>query len=84
MEWIQIKTLPGRAENAARIKDLPKGPFFVVPQHKMDDFLRSPFTYSGECKKLKEFLVEYGAATFAVGEDLHTPILVGYHYDTSD
>lgn len=83
-KWISLdhlKRRPGAPETAARLVDLPPGPYLLVPQGNVETFEKCPTMVMFD--KVSEFEVRWGHATFALGPD-YMPVLVGYHYDTSD
>jgi len=80
-KWIQVSTQPGRPEILAKLENIPKGPYFLIPQHETDNFKKSPLSF--QLKPLEEFETRWGYSTFCIGPDF-MPMLCGYHWDTSD
>lgn len=80
--WEEIKTQTGKSENASWLVEMPRGPYFLVPQHEEEKFLKSFYTMIHEA--LPELQVKLGYATYAIDIATGMPMKVAYYYDTSD
>jgi hypothetical protein len=67
--------------NAAILMPLPKGPYFLVKQTDLPAFEKNPT--SVETLKTEELFIPWAYAAYVMGSNFE-PLLVGYHYDTSD
>lgn len=80
--WQEIPTRQGASEVAARVINVPQGPYFLVEQGKETDFLQHFYTMTHV--PLDEFQMKLGYATYAIDITSGLPLRVAYHYDTSD
>lgn len=80
MNWIQYDT-GNRQEIRDELDHRPPGPYILIGQHQEAEFLQN-FATMTAYEVSKEFKLEWGKATYAIGFD--GPIKVGYYYDTSD
>jgi hypothetical protein len=78
MRWIQTNT-GKKPENKAQLEVIPHGPYYLIDQHEMTKWEANE---SVSYVKTEVFRTEWGRATYVIGDN--GPILIGYHYDTSD
>lgn len=81
-KWKEIETKPGVAEKIAILNETPRGPYFLIPQHEEQSFLKN--FYSMSHVSIPTLEVKFGHATYAIDMITGMPIKVAYYYDTSD
>lgn len=86
-EWIHLgQSRPGYPDSRAHLKEIPSGPFVLVPQGKTRQFEKEygfiDFAEHGLIK-VDKFELRWGYVTYAVGPDF-APKRVGEHIDSSD
>ena len=82
-KWISLVTPPGKPEVKARMEELPDGPYFLIPQHQEEKFMRNFLSWPNLDPK-KEFVMHLGYATCAIDMYTGLPEKVAYHYCTSN
>ncbi len=81
-EWEFLpQSYAGAPERRAQLKPMPPGPYCHISQFDQEQFMLNPYSFS--IKIEKEFSLQHGCVTFAVGPN-YKPIKVGFWYDTSD
>jgi hypothetical protein len=86
-KWIHLgQSRPGYPDSRAQLKEIPAGPFVLVPQNTATLFEKNYAVMDfaeHRLIKVDKFELRWGYITYAVGPDF-APMRVGEHIDSSD
>lgn len=80
--WEDIKTPQGSPLVGKMLKEIPKGPYMMIPQELNEVFQRR--YYLMDFERTDHFFVRLGFYTYAINDETLEPMMIAYLLDTSD